>query len=179
MPSCRAASSATPRPSCSATWAAADRRRRPTEPVVLRGRLPLSLRATREPHQMEPRANRGAPGRVGHPERGFPCVHVAGTNGKGSTCAFVAAELRARGLRVGLYTSPHLVSVRERVAVNGVLITEEAFADWTSTLQPHIERLDASFFEATTAIAFAELAARGVDIGVIEVGLGGRLDSTN
>src|SRR5437660_1462231 len=80
----------------------------------------------------------GLLGVLGHPERGFPCVHVAGTNGKGSTCAFVAAELRARGLRVGLYTSPHLVSVRERVAVNGVLITEEAFADWTSTLQPHI-----------------------------------------
>jgi len=114
-----------------------------------------------------------------HPERRFPSVHVAGTNGKGSTCAFVAAELRARGLRVGLYTSPHLVSVRERVLVNGVPITEEAFADWAGTLQPHIERLDASFFEATTAIAFAELAAQGVDIGVIEVGLGGRLDSTN
>src|SRR5204863_103798 len=69
--------------------------------------------------------------------------------------------------------------VRERVLVNGVPITEEAFADWAGTLQPHIERLDASFFEATTAIAFAELAAQGVDIGVIEVGLGGRLDSTN
>jgi len=116
---------------------------------------------------------------LGHPERRFPSVHVAGTNGKGSTCAFIAAELRARGRRVGLYTSPHLVSVRERVAVNGVPITEQAFAQWTSTLQPHIERLDASFFEATTAIAFAELAAQGVEIGVIEVGLGGRLDSTN
>ena len=116
---------------------------------------------------------------LGHPERRFASVHIAGTNGKGSTCAFVAAELRARGLRVGLYTSPHLVSVRERVVVNDVPISEEAFAEWASVLQPHIERLDASFFEATTAIAFADLAARGVDIGVIEVGLGGRLDSTN
>ena len=116
---------------------------------------------------------------LGHPERHFPSVHVAGTNGKGSTCAFTAAELRARGLRVGVYTSPHLVSVRERVAVDGVPISEEAFAEWATFLRPHIERLDASFFEATTAIAFADLAARGVDIAVIEVGLGGRLDSTN
>jgi len=116
---------------------------------------------------------------LGHPERRFPSVHVAGTNGKGSTCAFVSAELRARGLKVGVYTSPHLVSVRERMMVDGVPIDEDAFAEWTTFLQPHIERLDASFFEATTAIAFADLAARGVDVGVIEVGLGGRLDATN
>src|SRR6266571_2265339 len=116
---------------------------------------------------------------LGHPERHFPCVHVAGTNGKGSTCAFTAAALAARGFRVGVYTSPHLVSVRERVVVDGVPISEDAFAEWASLLEPHIERLGASFFEATTAIAFADLAARGVDIAVIEVGLGGRLDSTN
>jgi dihydrofolate synthase/folylpolyglutamate synthase len=116
---------------------------------------------------------------LGHPERRFPSVHVAGTNGKGSTCAFISAELRARGLKVGVYTSPHLVSVRERMMVDGVPIDEDAFAEWTTFLQPHIERLDASFFEATTAIAFADLAARGVDVGVIEVGLGGRLDATN
>ena len=116
---------------------------------------------------------------LGHPERHFPAVHVAGTNGKGSTCAFTAAELAARGFRVGVYTSPHLVSVRERMVVDGVPIGEEAFAEWTTFLRPHIERLDASFFEATTAIAFADLAARGVDIAVIEVGLGGRLDATN
>ena len=116
---------------------------------------------------------------LGHPERHFPSVHVAGTNGKGSTCAFTAAELQARGLRVGVYTSPHLVTVRERVVVDGVPISEEAFVEWTRFLKPHIERLDASFFEATTAIAFADLAARRVDVGVIEVGLGGRLDSTN
>ena len=116
---------------------------------------------------------------LGHPERHFPAIHIAGTNGKGSTCAFTASELRARGLKVGLYTSPHLVSVRERVEVDGVPIGEEAFAEWTTFLRPHIERLDASFFEATTAIAFADLAARGSDVAVIEVGLGGRLDSTN
>src|SRR5213076_2202225 len=86
---------------------------------------------------------------------------------------------RARGLRVGVYTSPHLVSVRERIEVDGVPIGEEAFAEWATFLRSHIERLDASFFEATTAIAFADLAARDVDIAVIEVGLGGRLDATN
>ncbi len=80
---------------------------------------------------------------------------------------------------MGVFTSPHLVSVRERVVVAGVPISEEAFAEWAGFLKPHIERLDASFFEATTAIALADIAARGVDVAVIEVGLGGRLDSTN
>jgi dihydrofolate synthase/folylpolyglutamate synthase len=116
---------------------------------------------------------------LGHPERQFPAVHVGGTNGKGSTCAFLVAALRARGFRVGLYTSPHLVSVRERVLVNGEPMSEEAFAEWAAVLEPHIERTEASFFEAMTAIGFADLASRDVDIAVIEVGLGGRLDSTN
>ena len=116
---------------------------------------------------------------LGRPERHFPAIHIGGTNGKGSTCAFVANELRAQGWRVGLYTSPHLLSPCERITVDGVPIGEDAFAEWTAQLKPHIERLDASFFEATTAIAFADLAARGVDIAVIEVGLGGRLDATN
>ncbi len=116
---------------------------------------------------------------LGRPERHFPAIHVGGTNGKGSTCAFIVAELQARGLRVGLYTSPHLVSPTERIVVNGVPIAEDAFAEWTTLLKPHIERTDASFFEATTAIAFADFAARGVDVAVVEVGLGGRLDATN
>lgn len=116
---------------------------------------------------------------LGRPERHYPCIHVGGTNGKGSTCAFIVSELRARGLRVGLYTSPHLVSPCERITVNDVPIGEEAFAEWVTVLRPHIERSGASFFEAVTAIAFADLAARGVDIAVIEVGLGGRLDATN
>jgi dihydrofolate synthase/folylpolyglutamate synthase len=104
---------------------------------------------------------------------------VGGTNGKGSTCAFLAADLRARGFKVGLYTSPHLVSATERILVDGIPITENAFAQWTETLKPHIERLEASFFECLTAIAFADFAARQVDIAVVEVGLGGRLDATN
>ncbi len=116
---------------------------------------------------------------LGRPDRHFATIHIGGTNGKGSTCAFVANELRAQGWRVGLYTSPHLVSPTERITVDGVAIGEDAFTQWTEQLKPHIERLDASFFEATTAIALADLAARGVDIAVIEVGLGGRLDATN
>ena len=89
------------------------------------------------------------------------------------------SELRARGLRVGLYTSPHLVSPCERMTVNDVPISEAAFAEWATLLKPHIERTGASFFEATTAMALADFAARGVDVAVIEVGLGGRLDATN
>jgi dihydrofolate synthase/folylpolyglutamate synthase len=116
---------------------------------------------------------------LGHPERQFPTIHVGGTNGKGSTCAFLVAALRGRGFRVGLYTSPHLVSVCERVLVEGEPISETALAEWTSELMPHIDRTEASFFEAMTAIAFADLASRDVEIGVIEVGLGGRLDATN
>jgi dihydrofolate synthase/folylpolyglutamate synthase len=104
---------------------------------------------------------------------------VGGTNGKGSTCAFLVAALRARGFRVGLYTSPHLVSVRERVLVNDEPISETALAEWVALLMPHIERTEASFFEAMTAIAFADLASRDVQVAVIEVGLGGRLDATN
>jgi dihydrofolate synthase/folylpolyglutamate synthase len=87
--------------------------------------------------------------------------------------------LRAAGLRVGIYTSPHLVDVRERMLVDGRPITRAAFAAWTSRLAPLLDTTGASFFEATTAIAFADFAARTVDIAVIEVGLGGRLDATN
>lgn len=116
---------------------------------------------------------------LGHPERHFPAIHIGGTNGKGSTCAFLAADLAARGFRVGVYTSPHLVSPTERIVVDDAPISEDAFTQWTRTIQADVERLDASFFEATTAIAFADFAARGVDIAVVEVGLGGRLDATN
>lgn len=94
-------------------------------------------------------------------------------------CAYVAAELEAQGFRVGLYASPHLVSPTERITVNGIPISEEAFTAWTQELKPHVERSDASFFEAMTAMAFAHFAASGVDVAVVEVGLGGRLDATN
>ena len=116
---------------------------------------------------------------VGNPQRHFASVHVGGTNGKGSTAAFLAAVLRAEGLRTGLYTSPHLVSFAERMQVDGVPAPEAAIAAWTARLEQDAERLNASFFEITTVIAFADFAARGAEIAVVEVGLGGRLDSTN
>ncbi len=116
---------------------------------------------------------------LGNPHDQIPVVHVGGTNGKGSVTSLVTAALRAAGWRVGTYTSPHLVSVRERVTVDGIPISEEAVAMWTGLLRPRADELGATFFETTTAMAFADLAARGAEIAVIEVGLGGRLDSTN
>jgi dihydrofolate synthase/folylpolyglutamate synthase len=116
---------------------------------------------------------------LGRPDRVFPCVHIGGTNGKGSVATLVSEALQGAGWRTGLYTSPHLVSFRERCRVDGVPISEEAVAMWVARLRPLIERLDATFFEVGTALALADFAARGVEVAVIEVGLGGRLDSTN
>jgi dihydrofolate synthase/folylpolyglutamate synthase len=116
---------------------------------------------------------------LGNPHEVVPSIHVGGTNGKGSVCTLIAAALREAGWRVGLYTSPHLVSFRERIQVDGVPISEDAVAMWTGRLLSPILERKATFFEATTALAFADFAARGVEVGVVEVGLGGRLDSTN
>src|SRR3954447_5177664 len=116
---------------------------------------------------------------MGNPHEVMPSIHVGGTNGKGSVSTLVASALREAGWRVGLYTSPHLASFRERIRVDGVPIAENAMAMWTERLQPVILERKATFFEATTAIAFADFAARGAEIVVAEVGLGGRLDSTN
>jgi len=122
--------------------------------------------------------------RLDHPERDWPAVHVAGTNGKGSVCAMVAAMLRRAGHRTGLLTSPHLVAFPERIRVDGTPISEAAAA-------PILERLelperdgdygafDGSFFEVTTALAFEHFRRQGVDVAVLEVGLGGRLDASN
>jgi dihydrofolate synthase / folylpolyglutamate synthase len=116
---------------------------------------------------------------VGHPHEVMPSIHIGGTNGKGSVSTLVASALAEAGWRVGLYTSPHLISFRERIRVDGVPISEGAMAMWTDRLRPHIVERKATFFEASTAIAFADFAARGAEIVVAEVGLGGRLDSTN
>ncbi|MGD8727098.1 MAG: Mur ligase family protein [Gemmatimonadales bacterium] len=116
---------------------------------------------------------------LGDPQQHYPAIHVGGTNGKGSVCVLLAEALSAAGHRVGLYTSPHLVTVRERMVINGTPISEDAFAMWASQLEGAVVATGASFFEATTAIALADFAARGVDLAVVEVGLGGRLDSTN
>ena len=116
---------------------------------------------------------------LGNPHEVIPSVHIGGTNGKGSVSTLVAAALQEAGWRVGLYTSPHLVSFRERIRVDGVPIAEDAVAMWTERLLSPILARKATFFEATTALAFADFAARGAEIAVVEVGLGGRLDSTN
>ena len=116
---------------------------------------------------------------LGHPERRFRAVHVAGTNGKGSTCAIVERALRAAGHRTGLFTSPHLVDFRERIRVNGRWADEAALERLLDRIQALPEGRDCTFFEACTALAFATFAAEDVEWAVVEVGLGGRLDSTN
>jgi len=116
---------------------------------------------------------------LGNPQERFLSVHIAGTNGKGSTAAILESILRAAGYRTGLYTSPHLVDMRERIRVNGEMISPSQMAHFTQILKPQLERLEGTFFEAMTAIAFAHFAQEGVEVAVIETGLGGRLDATN
>lgn len=115
----------------------------------------------------------------GHPHRLFKTIHVAGTNGKGSCAHTIAAILQQQGYRVGLYTSPHLVDFRERIRVNGQMISEQRVVDFVEKERGFFEPLHPSFFELTTALAFLYFAEQKVDIAVVEVGLGGRLDCTN
>jgi dihydrofolate synthase/folylpolyglutamate synthase len=116
---------------------------------------------------------------VADPHRRYATVHVGGTNGKGSVAATIASILQQAGHRTGLYSSPHLTTFRERIRIDGVAISETALVAAATRLWPHITAETPSFFEATTAIGFLALADAGVDIAVIEVGLGGRLDATN
>lgn len=116
---------------------------------------------------------------LGHPERQFPSIHIAGTNGKGSVSAMLAAVHQAAGKRTGLYTSPHLVDFRERIRVDGEMISESGVSRFLDNIWPKVEELRATFFEVTTAMAFDHFARRNVDIAIIETGLGGRLDATN
>ena len=115
---------------------------------------------------------------LGHPERRYRLVQVGGTNGKGSVAAMLAAILKAAGHRVGLYTSPHLVSFRERIRVNGEAISEDDVVDGVEALGTLVARLDATMFETATALALDHFAREAVDVAVLEVGLGGRLDAT-
>lgn len=115
----------------------------------------------------------------GHPHRTFRTVHVAGTNGKGSCSHTLAAILQSAGYRTGLYTSPHLVDFRERIRVNGQPVSESYVIDFVEKHRHFFEPLHPSFFELTTAMAFRYFADQQVDVAVIEVGLGGRLDCTN
>lgn len=116
---------------------------------------------------------------LGNPHKKFKSIHVAGTNGKGSTSHMLAAILQTAGYKTGLYTSPHLYDFRERIKVNGIVCEESFVVDFTQKIKPFIESLQPSFFEITVAMAFEYFAQTEVDIAVIEVGLGGRLDSTN
>ena len=116
---------------------------------------------------------------VGNPHEALRAIHVAGTNGKGSTSHLIAAALQASGLRVGLFTSPHLVSLTERIRINGMPIPEEEVATWVTRHRAFLDEIQPSFFETMTALAFDYFVQQKVDIAVIEVGLGGRLDSTN
>ncbi len=114
-----------------------------------------------------------------HPHRNYRTLHVAGTNGKGSCSHTLAAILQAAGYKVGLYTSPHLVDFRERIRVNGTPVSEQFVVDFVEQHRAFFEPLHPSFFELTTAMAFLYFAEQQVDVAVIEVGLGGRLDCTN
>lgn len=116
---------------------------------------------------------------LGHPERSLLCIHVAGTNGKGSTSHLLASVLQAAGYKVGLYTSPHLNDFRERIRINGALIEADFVVDFIATHRAFLEQQELSFFEMTVGMAFAYFAAEKTDINIIEVGMGGRLDSTN
>ena len=114
-----------------------------------------------------------------HPERKFKSVHIAGTNGKGSSSHLLAAIFQSAGYKTGLYTSPHLYDFRERIKINGDMVSEDFVIEFVQTCLPTIENIEPSFFEVTVAMAFAWFAKQQVDIAIIEVGLGGRLDSTN
>jgi len=116
---------------------------------------------------------------LGNPQNSFKAVHVAGTNGKGSTSHILSSMYQNNGYKVGLYTSPHLVDFRERIKINGELCSKEFVIQFTATIAPLIEQLKPSFFEITVAMAFSYFAEQKVDIAIIETGLGGRLDSTN
>ncbi len=114
-----------------------------------------------------------------NPQNNFKSIHIAGTNGKGSTSHTVAAILQSAGYKTGLYTSPHLHDFRERIRVNGEMIEESFVIDFTEKMKPFIEENEPSFFEITVGMAFDYFASQNVDVAVVETGLGGRLDSTN
>lgn len=116
---------------------------------------------------------------IGNPEKKLKCIHVAGTNGKGSTSHLLASVLQEAGYKVGLYTSPHLKDFRERIKINGVEISEEFVCDFIAKNKIFFEINDLSFFEMTVGLAFDYFVKENIDIAIIEVGMGGRLDSTN
>ncbi len=117
--------------------------------------------------------------RLGNPHKKFKSIHIGGTNGKGSVSHMLAAVLQTAGYKTGLYTSPHLYDFRERIKVNGQMAEKDFVVDFVKKIKPAIEELEPSFFEITVAMAFDYFAWQNIDVAVVEVGLGGRLDSTN
>ncbi len=116
---------------------------------------------------------------LGHPEKAYPSIHIAGTNGKGSVAHILTASLEANGYRTGLHTSPHFLDIRERMRIGGALCKKKLFTELVERAKPLIESLAPSYFEATLAISLACFAEEKVDIAIVETGLGGRLDATN
>ena len=116
---------------------------------------------------------------LGNPEKKFKTIHIAGTNGKGSTSHMLASIFQEAGYKTGLYTSPHLYDFRERIKVNGQMCSQEFVINFTNKIKPCIQKIEPSFFEITVGMAFDYFAQEKVDIAIIETGLGGRLDSTN
>ena len=115
----------------------------------------------------------------GDPQNYYPAIHLAGTNGKGSTAAMITAILKAAGYKVGLYSSPHLIRFNERIRVNGTPISDGEIVEFITAYRAEIDRIESTFFEATTAMAMWYFARKKVDVAIVETGLGGRLDSTN
>ena len=116
---------------------------------------------------------------IGNPQNDLTMIHVAGTNGKGSTCAMIASILQASGKNIGLYTSPHLIRFNERIRINGYPIPDKKIINFMKKVGPVVQKIESTFFETTTAMAFDYFKEQKVDVAVIETGLGGRLDSTN
>lgn len=147
--------------------------------AYLFARLPMFQRVGAAAYKADLRNTHALMDALGHPERGLRCVHVAGTNGKGSTSSFIASILQEAGLRTGLHTSPHLKDLRERFRINGLMIPEAEVVRFVQEHRSRFEPIDASFFEWGVALAFWWFRKEAVDIAVIETGMGGRLDSTN
>jgi len=116
---------------------------------------------------------------LGNPHKSYPSIHIAGTNGKGSTAAIIESILAGSGYRIGLYTSPHLVDFRERIRINGRLIDQKYITDFFGDVKDKFKSINPTFFEAVTALAFAYFRDEKIDLAVIETGMGGRFDATN
>jgi dihydrofolate synthase/folylpolyglutamate synthase len=145
----------------------------------LYGQLPMFHRIGKAAYKADLNNTIALCDHIGNPQRDLKCIHIAGTNGKGSTSHMLSAIFQSLGLKTGLYTSPHLKDFRERIKINGQMIPEEAVTGFVEKNLEFIEELKPSFFELTVAMCFDYFAAEKIDIAIIETGLGGRLDSTN